>query len=239
MFQFISKTWNGVRVYLCDKEQSYGRIIHFARLSILINAAIGLGKIIIGLVNHSFLFFISGFYNIGLSFAKAVAVKGYSESKEKPIWPFIREADNSPSGKNKKKEYHYYQLVGMIVLLASLAYMIGSIGIFAGERSNTHFGAAIAALIGSITAVEIIVSLHGIFARRREKEPILEAIKLTSFVSSLIGLVLTQTAILGHLGRETNIYFDLLGIFLGAVSVCIGVYMIVSTRMKIRGNFFF
>ena len=162
MFQFFSKTWNGVRTYLCDKEQSYGRIIHFARLSILINAAIGLGKIIIGLVNHSFLFFISGFYNIGLSFAKAVAVKGYSESKEKPIWPFTREADNSPSEKNKKKEYHYYQLVGMIVLLASLAYMIGSIGVFVGERSNTHFGAAMAALIGSITAVEIIVSLQGI-----------------------------------------------------------------------------
>jgi len=74
--------------------------------------------------------------------------------------------------------------------------------------------------------------IQGVFARRREKEPILEAIKLTNFVSSLIGLVLVQTAILGHFGREPIIYFDYVGIFLGAMSLCIGVYMIVSARLK-------
>lgn len=234
MFQFISKTWIGVRAYLSDKEQSYSRIIHLARVSMFINSAIGLGKIVMGFYNQSLLFFVSGFYNIGLSLAKTVAVKGYCESKGKTLWPFKRQTDNSYSAKHIKKEYRYYQLVGLIVLLASLAYMISSIGVLAGSRSSIHYSTIMVIEIGLIVAIEIIVSLQGAFARRREKEPILEAIKLTSFVSSLIGLVLVQTAILGHSGRESNFYFNLVGIFLGAVSVCIGIYMIISSSMRIK-----
>jgi len=232
MIKIISKTWIGVKDYLSDKELSYSRIIHFARLSILINTAIGLGKIIMGFCNQSFLFIFSGFYNIGLSFAKMVAVKGYCESKGKKIWPFIRSTDSTHRKKSVKNEYRYYRLVGFIVLLASLAYTIGSIGVLIGSRSKAHFSTIMVVVIGFITAIEIIVSLQGIFARRREKEPILEAIKLTNFVSSLIGLVLVQTAILGHLGRNPIIYFDYVGIFLGAVSLCIGVYMIAFARLK-------
>lgn len=232
MFEFITKAWIDVKAYFRDKEQIYNRIIHFARLSVLMNTAIGLGKIMMGFYNFSFIFFIGGFYNISLSLAKALAIKGYCESKGEKIWPFIRQDDNRLSEKGKSKEYHYYQLVGMVVILASLAYMISSTGVFAGGRSSTQFSMATVVKIGSITAFEIILSLQGVFARRREKEPILEAIKLTSLISSLIGLTLMQTAILGHSGRESNLYFDLSGIFLGAVSFCIGVYMIVSIRRK-------
>lgn len=232
VFEFIPKAWIAIKNYLSNKEQSYSRMIHFARLSILFNALIGLGKIIMGLYNRSFIFTVSGFYNIGLSLAKAVAVKGYSESKGKQIWPFNIQADNSISIKNKKKEYRYYQLVGLIVLLASVAYTIGSIGVLIGSRSIAHYSTIMVVEIGLITAVEIIISLLGVLARRREKEPILEAIKLTSFVSSLIGLVLVQTAIFGHLGRQPIIYFDFVGIFLGAVSFFVSVYMIVSARRK-------
>lgn len=94
------------------------------------------------------------------------------------------------------------------------------------------------AMIGFVTVIEIVIALQGVFARRREKEPILEAIKLTSLISSLIGLVLVQTAILGHAGENPIIYFDYVGVFLGVVSFFIGMYMIVSTRIKAdsRGN---
>jgi len=189
-----------------------------------------------GIYNHSFLFFVSGFYNLGLGFAKAVAVKGYAESKGKPIFPFTLQI-NSTSEKSRQKEYRYYQLVGVIVLLASLAYTIGSIGVLVGEHSNVHYSLIMVVEIGIITAFEIAISLQGVFARRREKEPILEAIKLTSLISSLIGLVLVQTAILGHAGEKTMIYFDYVGIFLGGVSFFIGVYMIVSTKMKMARKF--
>jgi hypothetical protein len=87
-------------------------------------------------------------------------------------------------------------------------------------------------LIGLTIAVEFIVSLQGISTWRHEKEPILEALKLTSFISALLGLVLVQTAALGHGGVESNIYFDSVGLALGAVSFCIGGVMIVSGRRK-------
>ena len=154
MFQIISKAWIGIKDYLSDKEQSYSRIIHFARLSILINTAIGLGKIIMGFCNQSFLFIVSGFYNIGLSFAKIVAVKGYCESKGKKIWPFIRSTDSRHRKKSVKNEYRYYRLVGLIVLLASLAYMIGSIGVLIGSRSKAYYSTIMVVMIGFITAIE-------------------------------------------------------------------------------------
>jgi len=233
MLRFVAKIWNIIWSYLCDKEQTYSRIIHIARLSMLVNAAIGIGKIIMGLYNLSFLFIFSGLYNIGICLAKAVAVKGYAESKCKRIWPFKRPAHDGLSRKSKKKEYRYFRQVGVIILLASVAYMVGSIGVLVGERSSAHFSTFMVAQIGIITAVEIVVALQGVLARRQEKEPILEALKFTSFISSLIGLVLVQTAILGHSGGTPIVYFDYAGIFLGAVSVCIGVYMIVSANMKL------
>ena len=227
MISFLQKVWNDVKIYLFNKDQSDSRILYFAGASILINIAIGLGKIIMGIYNHSFLFFVSGFYNLSLGFAKVVAVKGYAESKGKAIFPFTLQADK------KHKEYRYYQLVGVILLLASFAYTIGSIGVLVGEHNNVHYSLIMVVEIGIITVIEIIVALQGVFARRREKEPILEAIKLTSLISSLIGLVLVQTAILNHAGGKTIIYFDYVGIFLGVVSFFIGVYMIISAKMKV------
>jgi hypothetical protein len=227
MIIFLSKTWSGIKAYLGDKEETYNRILVFARASILLNAAIGLGKTVMGFHSHSFIFVCSGFYNLCIALAKIVAVKGYAESKGKAVWPFVRHI----GGGGKQKEHRYYRQVGFIVLLASLVYTIGSIGVLFFGRNNAHYSLILVIEIGIVTAVEIIVSIYGVFARRREKEPILEAIKMTSLISSLIGLVLVQTAILGH-GGESIIYFDYVGIVLGALSIYIGVYMVASKRIR-------
>jgi hypothetical protein len=185
---------------------------------------------IMGLYNVSFLIFVSGIYNIGLSIAKAVAVKAYHEINGKAAPSLSQQPDNIHL--NKQKEYRYYQLVGIIVLIASTAYTIGSIRVLVGERSATQYSTVTMVGIGCIIAVEIIISMQGIFTWRREKQPILEAIKLTSLISSLIGLVLVQTVILSHDGSEPNIYFDYGGIFFGVISLCISLYMIVQAKKK-------
>jgi hypothetical protein len=207
--------------YLKDKEQTYSRIVQFARITMCINAAIGVGKIIVGYYSHSFFFVMSGIYNLCLGVAKFVALKGYK---------------NNSIEKSKIKEYHCYGKVGAIVLIASTAYIIGSLRVIFGEHSTAHFSMIMVVEISAITVIEIIVALNGIFARRREMQPILEALKLTSLISALIGLVLVQTAILGHRGGEVPVYFDYVGVVLGGVSVCIGAYMIVSARLKITAT---
>jgi hypothetical protein len=213
MLLFLRETWNGIKTYLCKRSETYNRILLFARVSIVLNATIGLGKTVMGFHSHSFIFACSGFYNLCIALAKIVAVKGYAESKGKAVWPFVRHADKG----GKQKEHHYYRQVGFTQLLASLVYTIGSIGVLFFGRDKAHYSLILVILIGIITAIEIITSIYGVVARRREKEPILEAIKLTSLISSLIGLVLVQTAILGHGGTEPIVYFDYVGVVLGAV----------------------
>jgi hypothetical protein len=229
MLSFISKTWNGIKMYLGNKEETYNRILLFARASILLNAVIGLGKTIKGFYSHSFIFVCSGFYNLCIALAKIVAVKGYAESKGKAVWPFVQHTDRS----GKRKEHRYYRQVGFIVLLASLVYTIGSTRVLFFGRNKAHYSLIWVIEIGTVTAVEIIISIYGVLARRREKEPILEAIKTTSLISSLIGLVLVQTAILGQSGTEPIVYFDYVGVALGTISFFIAIYMLVTANGKI------
>jgi divalent metal cation (Fe/Co/Zn/Cd) transporter len=234
MIQQIARLVDEIKAYFDDKEQASTRIVYFARLSIVMNAVIGIGKIVMGYASHSGLFVASGFYNISLSIANILAIKGYGKSKGQEIWPFTLPDNKDHLLKNQRSEYHYYQLVGVIVFLAGLAYTIASVSILFDGYTRSHFSTLVVTGIGVAVAVEIIISLQGILMWRREKEPLLEAIKLTSFISSLIGLVLVQAAILGHSESNPSVYFDYVGILLGAASSCVGIYMVAFAGMRIR-----
>ncbi|MDR0812930.1 MAG: hypothetical protein LBO63_02860 [Oscillospiraceae bacterium] len=229
---FISKTRVGIKAYLGNKEETYNRILLFAGVSVLLNAAIGIGKTVMGFHSHSFIFVCGGFYNVCLALAKIAAVKGYAESKGKRIWPLTRNIGKKTPEASKRNEYRCFRQVGFIVLAASLVYTAGSIGVLLFGRYNAGYSVILVIEIGVITAIELIASVIGVAAGRRDKEPILEAIKTTSLISSLIGLVLVQTAILGHSGTQPIVYFDYAGVALGAVSVCIGVYMVTGKRQR-------
>lgn len=69
--------------YLYDKEQSHNRIVWFSKLSVIFNAVMALAKIIMGIYSFSVFLCINAFYNIGIGTAKAIALKGYSESKKR------------------------------------------------------------------------------------------------------------------------------------------------------------
>jgi hypothetical protein len=199
--------------WLCNKEQIYNRTILFTKISMFVNVMMGLGKILLGFISSSILFVVSGFYNIGLFLTKIIAVKGYSQ-------------------RTKKNEYHYYQLMGFIMLLASLSYIIGSINVIINGYSKFIFTTIMVIGIGVITGIEILVAIFGYLARKKEKQPILQALKLTSLISSLFGLVLVQMAVLGHNGIKPIFYFDYVGIVLGIVSVLISLYMVISAKRQ-------
>ena len=74
---------------------------------------------------------------------------------------------------------------------------------------------------------------------RKKKYIKLESLKLTSLASSLISLNLTQIAIFSFKGASNvNMYNGLMGIGLGVIAMCIGIYMIfyIKKNMKISSK---
>ena len=225
----IPKTIGIMKNYFLDQERSHIRIIHFSKISVIINAVIALGKIGMGIYSLSFFVCVNGLYNLGICLAKIIAIKGYSESVGLPIWSLNPlKKPTLDKQRNKNREFIYSYLVGIIVLISSILYVIGSVRVFYGERGNIQYSGFMMVAVSVFAVAELIISLRGIRTTRKNGEPILEAIKKTCFISSLIAFVLVQTAILSRPGHEPNIYLDTVGVALGIASVFISIHMIVS-----------
>ncbi|HBU82049.1 hypothetical protein QP794_12920 [Paenibacillus sp. UMB7766-LJ446] len=196
------------------------RIVYFAKLSIPLNALIAVGKIFLGIYSLSFFLCINAFYNIGIAVAKYFAAKAHEDSN----------LDDSSPEEILKKQYAAYRFIGNIVLASSVVYIIYCSKLLFVASSRTHYPHYVAFIIAAVTFTEIAVSLGGAIMARRNNEPVIEAIKLTNFSSSLISLSLTQTAIMSFTYKgDPTFYNGLSGIIFGALAALIGLYMILRT----------
>lgn len=199
------------------------RIIYFAKLSIPLNLLIAVGKILLGIFSLSFFLCINAFYNIGIAVAKYYAAKAHEESN----------LDHSSPDEISKKQYAAYHFVGNIVLASSMVYIIYCSKLLFVTGNITRYPRYIAFIIAAVTFTEIAISLGGAVMARRNNEPVIEAIKLTNFSSSLISLSLTQTAIMSFSYKgDPTFYNGLSGIIFGALAALIGLYMRLRTRTK-------
>lgn len=88
----------------------------------------------------------------------------------------------------------------------------------------------IALAIATFTFTEIGLNIRGVIVERKNHAPLIHAIKMINLSSSLICLVLTQTAILSFASdlpthaKENG----LMGIIMGGVATLIGIYMILQ-----------
>ncbi|WP_440119324.1 hypothetical protein [Paenibacillus sp. QZ-Y1] len=199
------------------------RIIYFAKLSVPLNVLIAVGKILLGIFSLSFFLCINAFYNIGIAVAKYYAAKAHED---------LNQGHFSPD-EISKKQYAAYHFIGNIVLASSMVYIIYCSKLLFVAGNITHYPRYIAFIIAAVTFTEIAISLGGAVMARRNNEPVIEAIKLTNFSSSLISLSLTQTAIMSFSYKgDPTFYNGLSGIIFGALAALIGLYMILRTRTK-------
>lgn len=108
---------------------------------------------------------------------------------------------------------------------ASALYMIYSIRLFIHPK-ETVYHMYIALAIATFT--EIGLNIRGVIMERKNNAPLIHAIKMINLSSSLICLVLTQTAILSFasdLPTHANVN-GLMGIIMGGAATLIGIYMI-------------
>lgn len=208
-------------------KNKYKRAIVFTRLSIVLTAFVVIGKLLYGIVFRSPFIAFSAFYSVGIAVAKVLALITHNKS--------IKKINSTGVIEYGKEEYDCYLYVGVIVLAAGLAYVIYSARMFLGYSKSSAYPVFVAINIAAFTFTEIALSVRGTVLAKKDKEPIMEAIKLASVASSLILLTLTQTALLSFTYEgDASKYNGLSGIIFGGIAVLIGAYMAVSVSVKIN-----
>ena len=190
-------------------DAAAARTLHLAGVSGAGNILLGLGKILSGLLSLSVFVCVNGGYTLGMVVARYCALAGVLRAK------------------NVGEQYRYYRWSGKILILASLLYMVYSVwSYFHPQYIAYHMYVALT--IATVTFVEIGLNIRGVVVNRKNKTPLLHAIKTINLAASLISLVLTQSAILSFAqgGYHDPSVNALLGILMGACAALLGVFML-------------
>lgn len=191
---------------------SNSRMLHLTGLSGLGNILMGLFKIVSGVLAFSIFTCVNGCYTLGMVLARYCALKG-------AVWT-----------KDISEQYRYYRWSGIVLIVTSCLYIIYSIRMYF-HPSYTAYHPYIAMGIATVTFVEIGLNLRGVLVFRKNRSPLLHALKTINLATSLISLVLTQAAILSFANEvqrpETN---GILGVLMGVCAVLLGVHMLLRMQ---------
>jgi len=194
------------------------RGITFAALSIPGNVVVAVWKTALIVVSPSLFLLANVVYTIGVVAAKVVAIRAHGVTRAGAA----RAADAS------RHRRRAYRAIGGLVSMLSIAYVLSCLPMALGTSRAEAYDRHIAVLIAAVTFVELVLSVHGVMSARRNKDLLVEAIKLTNLAASLILLVLTQTALMSFAYRgDATVYNGVCGMVFGSMAALIGVYMLV------------
>lgn len=104
------------------------------------------------------------------------------------------------------------------------------ISLVVGAAGTERYSYEVAIAIAAVAFAELGFSTHGFFSSRRRQDMLIEAVKLGNLASSLILLVLTQTALLSMTAAtDSSVYNGICGILMGLGATAIGVRMLRTT----------
>ena len=176
------------------------------------NFLLGTGKLCMGLLSASFFTVMNALYTYGMVAAKLCVLKGV--------------AVPAP------KQYAYCRKAAGILLAASLFYALYSARLLLhSEKAQYHPYLAMG--IATVIFTEIGLNLWGVWVERKKKSPLFHTLKIINLASSLIGLVLTQTAILSFTHTEAE--YDasrsnaILGLCMGGCAALLGWFLLWRT----------
>ena len=185
------------------------RKLIFTRVSILKDAFLVVGKGIISIVSVSFFMFVNALYSAGMGIARFIAVRMHTQDKRTQITS--------------------YRHVGIIISVSSICYVLYSVRLFFGGKTGDYDMYA-ALVIALYTFVEFIVNIKEAIRLHKSKALEAKALRATSFSSTLICFVLTQTAIMSFAGEGDNSLVNALsGVVFGGLASLVGMYVILDS----------
>ncbi len=187
---------------------------YFLKASIALNAVLAVGKLVAGILTFSIFMCFHAFYNVGMGMAKYFILAGIKRSA------------------SRSEEYEVFRTVGIVVLAASLVYALYSVRLFIGGQSARYPQVA-AITIATVTFTEIVLNIQGSISTKKADRLMLHANKLVGLASSLVSLVLTQTAIMSFAHDGDAAFANgLSGVFFGICAALIGLYMLLYGSLR-------
>ena len=188
--------------------------LRIAELTLILNILLGIGKLAVGIFSRSFFVCVSGFYTFGMAAAKCFALSGIIKSK------------------TEKQQRLKYKLTAATLIIASLIYIGYSTRLFFYPQTG-EYSIYTGLLIAAFTFTELVLNIRGVILERKSNSPLFHALKTVSLASTLICLVLTQTAILSFADPQLEAQpaaNGLMGVLMGTAAMVLGILMLVRGR---------
>lgn len=170
------------------KERYWGnyhdRTLTASHISFVINALIGVGKLILGLAVRSPWFIATAVYYLLLCAARGEALRQYRKAG----------AEASPSARFRRQRRVYRRGGGFICLLA-ISYFLVCLRMYtAGDHSRYPY--YILYGVAAVAFYKIGMAIYGIVITGRMKNPLLSTLKAISLVDACVSIVAVQCALL-------------------------------------------
>lgn len=99
------------------------------------------------------------------------------------------------------------------------------------KGTNTNMHEYITYLVALFAFTSIGNAIYGMIKYKRNKEPIIKGVKITSFANALTSMVLTQVVLLDTYATEYNSALNgYTGMAVSLVIILLGLYMIIGIR---------
>ena len=213
--------------------EGQSRTLRIAGITLAGNIILGLGKLFVGIFSASFFICVSAFYTFGMVIAKCFALNGIVKSKpEKQQSSITDTCGNGQQNICSAKVLRQYRRTAVTLITASLVYIGYSMRLFY-YPATSDYSIYTGLIIAVFTFTELVLNIRGVIIERKNKSPLFHALKTVSLASSLICLVLTQTAILSFADSQTDLQPSangFMGVLMGAAAAVLGILMLVRAK---------
>ena len=114
-------------------------------------------------------------------------------------------------------------------MLIGLLYSLYSIRFFFLEDKITNYPTTFAIAIAAFSFLELILTIKHLFNKKIRENPLFLAFRSLAFSIALFAIVNTQDALLMATNNPNNIANGILGIFMGIITIFIGLYSLIKS----------
>ncbi len=199
------------------------RTIVFSCSSLIFNFCFGAFEIIMGAVAHSIWFGSLGLYHLILSSTRfGIVYRYYKQSKTQEV--------------NLEQKLKTYKNTGVCILIFNLA-LAGAMGQMIFSRRAFEYIGLMIFFIATYAFYKITVSIIGIYKAKKHNDYNTQSLRNLNLTDAMVSLYALQTALIETFdvaGTDMSYMNMATGIVVTAISIFIGIYMIVKSRKEIK-----